>query len=327
MSFARMKMYADKASTDSHRPSLLILLDMVYCSFRYGVGYLDYLTFGFARQNSAARSTFMNMNDNLRLVRSLNLQPECELFEDKTAFAREFSDYLHREFIDLRETNADGLRDFCEKNLSVFAKETHNFGGFGVERLCSLEIEDYSLLCCELVEKKMFLIEQAVVQHSEMNRLCPKSVNTVRVVTILKNGEANVMYALVRMGSGKGYVDNISSGGMYAPLSEAGVITAAAFCDKLGEYFTVHPASGTPIVGFKIPMFSEAIALVRAAATRVPRVRYVGWDVAISESGPLIIEGNTIPSYDMCQNYRHLGPDKLGIKPRFISVLGGEFFK
>ena len=46
--------------------------------------------------------------------------------------------------------------------------------------------------------------------------------------------------------------------------------------------------------------------MVFEAAQRVPQVGYVGWDVAMAEDGPLLIEGNTMPGYDMPQNYYHL---------------------
>lgn len=38
------------------------------------------------------------------------------------------------------------------------------------------------------------------------------------------------------------------------------------------------------------------------------------------------VEGNTLPSYDMVQNYGHL-EEKNGIKPRFEEIIGKDFFK
>ncbi len=325
MSFRRMAMYADKARADSGRPKLLILVDMFWCVFRYGVGYLDYLTFGFVHLSAAQRRTYMTMNDNLRLTRTLNDPVKKDLFEDKLAFVRQFGDYINRGWLDLRTASQEEFAAFLRRFPVVFAKQTDNFGGHGVSRIRAVDNQDVAALYAELLENRQYLIEQEVVQHIEMNRLCQKSVNTIRVVTLLKDGEVHVMYALVRMGSGESYVDNISSGGMYAPVQD-GVITAPAFCDKTGEYYEIHPATGTKLVGFEIPMFREGIELVRRAALVVPEVRYVGWDIAISTDGPVIIEGNTIPSYDMCQNYHHLAERKIGVKPRFVQVLGKEFY-
>ncbi|MDO4566148.1 MAG: sugar-transfer associated ATP-grasp domain-containing protein [Oscillospiraceae bacterium] len=326
MSFKRMKMYAEKAAARSGRPALLIMLDMVWCSFVYGVGYLDYLTFGFVWQSAKKRRSFMTMNDNLSLVRRLNPAEKREVFEDKALFARRFADFMGRGFTDLRESGERGFRAFCQKHPVVFAKETHGFGGHGVLRLRSEKIEDFSALYKELCAKEMFLIEQEAAQHIDMNRLNQSSVNTVRIVTLEKDGEVYIMYALIRMGSGEGYVDNISSGGMYAPLDSEGKISAEAFCDRTGEYYSEHPATHTALIGFQVPYFKEALELVKRAAKLAEGVRYIGWDVAVCKDGPVFIEGNTIPSYDMCQNYRHLGPDKTGVKPKFVAVLGSEFY-
>ncbi|MEG1059921.1 MAG: sugar-transfer associated ATP-grasp domain-containing protein [Oscillospiraceae bacterium] len=325
MSLSRMLMYARKACKDSGKSIWLIIPDMVYCVFKYEVGYLDYLTFGFAHLNAEQRKTYMTMNDNLRLVRNLNDSRKKDLFEDKLRFISLFGDYINRDWLDLQTTTSDGLRSFAEKHPVFFAKESNNFGGHGVTRIGVDKETDFDELYARLTDSKQYLLEQMVVQHPEMNRLCPKSVNTIRVVTIEKEGQISVMYSLVRMGSGDSFVDNISSGGMYAPINESGIITAPAFCESQGEYYDVHPNTGTHITGFKIPMFKEGIELVKRAAKVVDEVRYVGWDVAISTDGPVIIEGNTIPGYDMCQNYHHLGERKIGIKPRFIEILGNEF--
>ena len=325
-SVQRMWMYAGKAGESSRRPRCLIMLDMAWCVIRYGVGYLDYLTFGFVHQNAAARRTYMTMNDNLRLVRGLNVEKDREIFEDKIQFASRFHDFMHRDWMDLRQAGEDGLVNFAQSHPVFFAKEPSNFGGYGVCRIRTCDQSDLRALYQRLMEGKQYLLEEAVIQHIEMNRLAQKSVNTIRVVTLVKEGAVHVMYALVRMGSGESHVDNISSGGMYAPVGEDGIISAPAFCDKTGEYYDLHPATGTRMEGFVIPRFDEAINMVKSAALRVPGVRYVGWDVAISRDGPLLIEGNTIPSYDMCQNYRHLREPRYGIRPRFIQVLGDEFW-
>ncbi|MFR0733140.1 MAG: hypothetical protein ACLSHU_02035 [Oscillospiraceae bacterium] len=51
---------------------LFLPCDMVWCTLRYGVGYLDYHVFGFARNRGANRKTFMTMNHNVSLARMVN---------------------------------------------------------------------------------------------------------------------------------------------------------------------------------------------------------------------------------------------------------------
>lgn len=321
MSFKRMVLYARLAQSQRKRPLLFILIDMCVCSVRYGVGYLDYYSFGFVHQNAAARRTYMTMSDNVSLVRALNNPDYKYIFDDKAEFLAKYPEYVKRAWLDLRKASAEEFAEFAAKYPVFFAKETDNFGGLGVKRIDSSGA-DLNDLYADLREKKMFCLEQPVVQHPLMNTLCASSVNTIRMVTVLRDGEVTLMYSLVRMGNGTGAVDNISSGGMYSPVNGEGVLTAPAFCDKTGLYYENHPATGTKLVGFRIPMFDEAVSMVKKAALVVPEIRYVGWDVAITADGPVFIEGNTFPSYDMVQNFGHLGPEKLGIKPRFGQVLG-----
>ena len=49
---------------------------------------------------------------------------------------------------------------------------------------------------------------------------------------------------------------------------------------------------------------------------RVPQVRFVAWDVAITPDGPVFIEGNSFPSHAIPQFAAHF-PDGVGILPRF----------
>ena len=64
----------------------------------------------------------------------------------------------------------------------------------------------------------------------------------------------------------------------------------------------------------------EVKELVLKAAMVVPNVKYVGWDVAITPTGPVIIEGNDYPGYDFWQQPEHT-PDKIGLLPYYKNLL------
>ena len=68
--------------------------------------------------------------------------------------------------------------------------------------------------------------------------------------------------------------------------------------DKTGMYFDMHPDTCTPFINFRVPYFDEAIALCKKAAKIRPDMRYVGWDVGITPTGPVLVEGNNLPAYD-----------------------------
>ena len=325
ISAARLRLCVELAHRESKKPKLFIFLDMAYCYLRYGAGYFDYYTFGFAFIGAARRKTFMTMNQNLSLVRRLNSLSHRALLDDKTEFNRLFAGQLGREWLDLGKADSGAFERFLKGKRRVFAKMVDQYGGKGIERIDVDAERDVSSLFDRLTAAGMYCVEDEIIQHPEMNLLSDSSVNSIRITTLEKGGEIHVMYALVRMSDGSGYVDNISSGGMFCPLDENGVITADAFCDSTGEYYKKHPKTGQVFEGFRIPYFNEAVELVRIAAQRVPEIRYVGWDVAVTEKGPVLIEGNVIPGYDICQNHRHIGPGMTGILPKFKAVLKDEF--
>lgn len=303
------------AHRESGKSRIVLFFDMVYCMFTYWIGHMDYVTFGFAYIGKEKRRTFMTMDDNIALVHRLNDRSAYSLLDDKMVFNKTFRQFLGREFIDLRDGIAV-FRQFCAGKTCFFAKQLQSFGGLGVEKV-RLEGQDLQSLYDRLMENKMYLAEEAIVQHPTMDLLCDKSVNTLRITTIVSDkGNANPVYALVRAGSGKNDVDNVTSGGMYTLLSDEGVITHPMFCDKAMAYYTAHPLSGQAFIGFQIPFFREALALCCEAAKVEPRMRYIGWDVAITPEGPVLVEGNNLPGYDMCQNHR-FHDDGCGLKAVF----------
>ena len=326
MSFARMEANVKAISRETGVSKARIRADMICCAMRSGVGYLDYRVFGFAtNRDKANRKTYMTMNHNARLSRAVNDRNAIDVFVDKSKFNKAFRAYIGRDFLILPESTPQQLADFCRGKASVFAKVTSSFGGQGVEKLTLSDSTDYPQLYQRLLSEGKNLVEDTLVQHPEMERLCPNSVNTLRMVTVLKDGVAHLVYALVRMGNGKSHTDNISSGGMYALLDQAGRISEKAFCDKTSGYYTSHPVSGVVFHDFVVPYFQEAKALFIQAAQVEPRVGYVGWDVAITPAGPVLVEGNHLPGYDMCQN-SGLNNSKTGALPWFEKILGKDFF-
>ena len=87
------------------------------------------------------------------------------------------------------------------------------------------------------------------------------------------------------------------------------------------RYFDTHPITGVRFEGFEIPFFNEAVDLCKRAAMVVPQVQYVGWDVAITPSGPVIIEGNSFTGYDMPQNHK-FHEDRCGLLKQFKEAFG-----
>lgn len=65
--------------------------------------------------------------------------------------------------------------------------------------------------------------------------------------------------------------------------------------DKDGKAYFQHPMTGVDLIGCEIPMYREAVDLVKKAALHIPELGYIGWDVAITEERPVMIEATTSP--------------------------------
>lgn len=158
-------------------------------------------------------------------------------------------------------------------------------------------IKDYSELVSVQgdVQKGAYILQRKVFQSSEMNALNPYAINTIRIVTVNKNGQCYVFSSLLRVGTSKsGNVDNWAAGGL-----AIGIQQDTGYLKKYGFYKPVyglkesaHPDTGIKFTDFRIPQFKEACEIACKAHKIFFDVRAIGWDIAITEDGPVFIEGN-----------------------------------
>jgi hypothetical protein len=139
------------------------------------------------------------------------------------------------------------------------------------------------------------LFQELVVQHDLLRAIHPASVNTVRVLSCAPGGgEPTILAAVLRMGRRGSEVDNISRGGLYIAVElETGRLLPPARTDFTygGEVFPSHPDTGFAFAGARLPHFTQVIEIVRRGAAMLPH-QLVGWDVALTLRGPVLIEAN-----------------------------------
>ena len=102
------------------------------------------------------------------------------------------------------------------------------------------------------------------------------------------------------MDHGKTIADNFHQGGKGVLVNlENGTLVGNGIDKKL--YESKDSITGITFDGFKIPYWDEIKKMVLEAALVNDKVNIVGWDVAISKNGPVIIEGNRGPGFDLVQ--------------------------
>lgn len=298
------------------KPWLWLFLDVVLCGLRYGAGYKDYELCEFYNLTGDQRKTYVTRGVNNRIVQLLNDPAFYHCVDDKNEFNRRYAPYIHRAWLDMTTASVDEFLGFMKNLDRVISKPTAACCGQGIEILCKADFPDLRNMYDHLISTQSGLIEEVIVQHPDISAIYPHSVNTYRIVTVLHNGQANVVYAFIRIGNGGRFVDNINAGGMAAPIDlDTGIIRYAAF-DKDSNYYDVHPYTGHPIVGSQLPYWKESLEMCLAAAHVTPELGYIGWDIAVTRDGPQLIEGNEFPGHDILQMPPHV-PDKIGMLPRF----------
>ena len=301
----------------SGKGRLWLMTDMLQCAVKYNAGYIDYKIAQMYRLNDAQRKTVITRGISNNIVRRMNDKAYWHYFDDKTQFNELFKEYIPRQWMLIdKNTNPNKLAALCKGQTQLIGKPLEGSSGQGIERFTEKDwANGPEAFLRLLLEKNIGILEEIVQQHPKMATLCPTSVNTCRIATLLGDKRQGIVYAFLRIGNGK-VVDNVDCGGMAAriDLDSGTLLTVGA--DKQGNTFDRHPKTGTPIVGFTIPYWEEAKAMCLQAAQRVPQMRFVAWDVAITPDGPTFIEGNSFPSHAIPQFAAHY-PDGIGILPEF----------
>ena len=140
-----------------------------------------------------------------------------------------------------------------------------------------------------------YILQNVVEQHELVNMINPSCINTIRIITIRgKSGAINVFAASIRIGVSKdSFVDNRASGGMAVGITEEGRLKKYGFQHvEFGGKSEKHPVTGTVFEGYQLPFWDEVVDLVTKAHGCFRGIQSIGWDVAITPTGPILIEGN-----------------------------------
>lgn len=296
---------------------LWLLTDMMRCASRYGAGYMDYDLYEMYDLTHAQRDTYLTRGRNNALVVKYNRKDLFHIFDNKDEFYAAFDPYLKRKWLLLRDTDDAALEAFLKDNPIFIVKPTDGACGKGVERIDQADYADTAAVISYLRSLGgNYLVEELIIQHSAVSAVYPLAINTVRVVSIHKEGVTHIICAYFRIGNHGRHVDNFNSGGMAAPVEERTGVVRAPAIDKTKALYTTHPHTGTAIEGFRFPDWEQALDIVREAAGKIEGMGYIGWDIAFTEQGPVLVEGNNFPGHDIYQLPEHT-PDRIGMMPKF----------
>lgn len=316
LNYKSMIKIAKKISKENNKLFIFILIDMIYCGFKYGAGYYDYQEFEFYNLNKEERKTYLTRAKNNLIVRTYNKKEDFNILDDKILFNDIFNEYIKRDY--LKVDNFEEFKKFTDKHKEFIAKPISGEGGKGIMKY---EVDDNVESLYNVIKSlKQELIEEVIIQHPEINKLYDGSVNTLRLFTFNDGEDTYILNSVFKIGNG-GCTDNFSSGSMYTFVNDRGIVTVPAI-DQEDKIYEDHPITQKKIIGFKVPYYKEACNMVKEASELAPTIKYIGWDVAITPDGPVIIEGNSFPG--VFQIKPSLSKTKEGLIPKYKKYMDIE---
>ena len=273
-----------------------LLREMRHAMVNYRWNFEEFFLFGYEDLTKEEIASFAPEFDKNIFCAKVNDEKDSLVYYYKWNTYSRFKKYYKRDVVQVRsleDLKSKPFSDFVERHRRFVLKPESKSCGRGIRIIDTASIDD-AIQQIEAVYRNgeaRFVLEELVVQCAEMARLHPESVNTVRFPTFRLDDRVHIFPPYLRMGQGSSFVDNAGSGGVFGLVDlETGRVYAA--CDEMGNTYEVHPDTKEAIIGFKVPRWEEALTMAKELITVIPSVRWVGWDLALTDEGWVLIEGN-----------------------------------
>lgn len=262
-------------------------------------------------------SDYLNRQDEFYLMTSyvkkagrLNSPKVRDLLNDKTMLYKRCPELLGRECLILKEATEKEKIDFIKRHKRFVGKR--NYGCFGLQ-FSSYDTEKMTTdeIIKGIEENKQVLLEEYIVQHEAVSAIYPNAVSSLRVHTVSNGKEVRCFLRprlVVGCNGSTASTDNTGRGSYHLMLGLDGKIEMAVHMSPYGKLRKAvkHHNTNVAFDRIKIPDVPEALALAQKAAAYFPEVAYIGWDIAFTPKGPVIIEGNAISgavmTYQLMEN-------------------------
>ncbi|GAB1448426.1 hypothetical protein MASR2M44_14350 [Bacteroidota bacterium] len=294
--------FLNQASKEGGSMRLILVLDSFYSVFKYNISLLEYFQFRFYKQGAEERATWAGTGTMYEYQRIMNPPASRGILDDKLKFHEAYKSLMRHAAASAEEL-AKGSLELSSlsagKDGLIVVKEVSGKCGKGVDFVPANQFEGARDLAKWMQAEGFDMAERFIVQAPEMQVLSPTAVNTVRIFTQLNDeGKVEILGCRLRI-SVNSKVDNLAAGNLAAELDEKTgiVIRPAVYSDIRKPNEMRHPITGVAILGFQVPFWQETLNLVKQAALLHPQNRSIGWDIAISAEGPVLIEGN----HDWCK--------------------------
>jgi len=286
-------------------------LGQIWLANRYYVPPRAYYFYGlYHPANRKKVSAYIQDYEIMPLLNMLNGSIDYEFFDDKLKFFEQCNHLGLRTVPIIAQfqkertffMNGDALHD-----EDLFAKPQNGKCGQGAElyvyeksgryRSHRGDVVDQKDLIGHIIacsNNKPYILQKRIYNHRAIAELTQGTLSTSRIITCIDlSGKVHILACIFKMATRETCTDNFATGGIAIPIDPAtGALGTGVTKANPIERISTHPDTGRPFTGFRIPCWDQVIRLCRRAHEAFPAYAFIGWDVAVDDDGPMLVEGN-----------------------------------
>ncbi len=207
------------------------------------------------------------------------------------------------------EKDVDSLIE-ATQGFKIFLKPTHGLGGKGIlvfNKKDHFFDKQNNKLSASYIKQTLgkndnYVVQEGLLQHDELNKIYPNSVNTFRIMTAIEDGKSRILFAMLRMGQGGNQIDNASQMGLVCRIDiSTGAFDSSGYTG-LGAQVDKHPDTGFAFKGYTFPYWDSIRSFIITTAQKIDTIKYIGWDIAFTDKGPAVIEMNAGAGLEFLQD-------------------------
>jgi hypothetical protein len=296
MDWKKFSNFLNFVSKQGDKNKISLLIDAIFCIYKYNIGLIDYFYFRFDKLNYEERNSYMGTGYKYEYDIIMNPVSERHILQNKLEFFNAFKPYIKHGMCrieDLIENNIFAQKVLENVSGKIAVKDSWGQCGWNVEILKLSDFNRNSLI--DYMQSKGYnMVEEFIIQHEHLTKLSNSGLNTVRIITQLNaHDQVEHLGPTLRI-TVNCQVDNMAMGNIAAPIdTKTGIVNSEGVyqdIEKGNEKY--HPITGESILGFQVPFWEEVLLITSEAALFNKKNRSIGWDVAITNEGPSLLEGN-----------------------------------
>lgn len=268
----------------------------------------EYYLYEFENNSYDERKKFMTRQLTDSYYMGINDSKFRKIFDNKNLAYEIFEKYYKRDMVCISNSKQkEKFFSFIKNKDEFILKPLNGHSGDGIEIIDVSKFEDSEELFKYTESKCPYVAEELIKQSKELSCFHEQSVNTIRVVTFQYEGDMSILWTFLRTGQGDNEVDNMGALGVGAHIDEYTGKIISDGIDWKGAKVKVHPDSKIKFKGFQIPRWKELIEFVKGLSSEIKDMHCVGWDLALTDDGWVLVEGNARPQSVTIQTFTKKG--------------------